>query len=201
MAGGEPTGHWHSRCPHFIITLAIHPKARASIAARKSGLIIFAGAALTDPAAIDYIDINPRSRLRTEHALALAKKINKPVVITSDADYPTLADRERFLAWDDSLKMTPQHILTKAELREALWYVPTATFNRAVSNTIAAAAAASGCRLHRAPLISVPGDLRALVTAGKAERLASGQIAWTDDTKRGSAWLELIYAKKFDAIF
>jgi len=189
--------------PAFYHYSSNPPQSQADIAARKSGLIIFAGAALTDPAAIDYIDINPRSRLRTEHALALAKKINKPVVITSDADYPTLADRERFLAWDDSLKMTPQHILTKSELREALWYVPTATFNRAVSNTIAAAAAASGCRLHRAPLISVPGDLRALVTAGKAERLASGQIkAWTDEYEaRLKRELELIYAKKFDSYF
>lgn len=202
---GRKRSYWAlaKSLPAFYRYTSDPPKTESEIVARKEGLIIFAGAALTDPQAIDYVDINPRSRLRTEHALALAKQIRRPVVVTSDADYPAPADRERFLAWDDSLKMTPQHILTKKELRAALWYVPTATFNQACKNTIAAATAASGCRLRKAPLISVEGDLGALVLAGKKDRLARGHIkVWTSEYEaRLKRELELIHAKKFSSYF
>lgn len=179
------------------------PETQEEVAARKDGLIIFAGAALTLPAAIDYVDINPRSRLRTEHALALARRIKRPVVITSDADYPTPADKLKFLAWDDSLKMTPQHILSLEDLQSALWYVPATVFTKAVKNTIRAAEEASGCRVRTAPIIEVPGDLRALVMKGKAERLARGHIkVWTDVyEQRLVRELDLIKAKNFESYF
>jgi len=179
------------------------PTTQEDVAARKEGLIIFAGAALTDPEAIDFIDINPRSRLRTENALALAKCIGRSVVVTSDADYPTPDDRDRFLAWDDSMKMTPQHILTIDELRAALWYLPKTQFNRAVDSTALAAQMASGCRLKQAPIISVPGDLRAVVMAGKEYRLARGHIkSWTAEYEaRLTRELAMIKEKNFESYF
>lgn len=189
--------------PAFYRYASNPPETEKEIGERREGLVIFAGAALTDPEVIDFVDINPRSRLRTEHALALAKKIGRPVVVTSDADYPTLVDRERFLAWDDSLKMTPQHILTVDELRAALWYVPKTTMTRAIANTEKAADTARGCVLRKAPIISVPGDLRELVKQGKSERLARGHIKkWTkvyeDRLKRE---LALIEEKQFASYF
>lgn len=189
--------------PAFYKFSSNPPTTEREIAERKAGLIIFAGAALTDPAAIDYVDINPRSRLRTEHALALAARTGRPLVVTSDADYPTPADRNRFLAWDDSLKMTPQHILTHDELRAALWYVPDETFEEACENTESAARAAAGCRARHAPIISVPGDLKALAMAGKDDRLARGQIkAWTDVyEQRLQRELAMIKSKKYESYF
>jgi DNA polymerase III alpha subunit len=189
--------------PAFYRFSSNPPTSEEEIAERKEGLIIFAGSALTLPAAIDCVDINPRSRMRTEHALKLARRIKRPVVITSDADYPTPSDRERFLAWDDSLKMTPQHILTLEELRAALWYVPRATFTTAVKCTAQIAAEATGCRVRRAPLISVPGNLKTLVAKGKKDRIARGHIkAWTPEYEaRLQRELKLIHERKFDSYF
>lgn len=169
----------------------------------RSGVLIFAGTALTDPATFDYVDINPRSRLRTEHALALAEKTGKPLVVTSDNDYPAPADNLRFLAWDDSKKMTPQHILTDDELRAALWYVDDETFARAVENTRAVAELCAGLKHERAPIISVDGDLATLVDAGKKMRLERGHIKeWTEEyQKRLERELRLIKEKQFESYF
>lgn len=179
------------------------PTTQEELAARKAGVIVFAGAALTDPEAIDYVDINPRSRLRTEHALALAARINKPVVITSDADYPVPSDRNKFLAWNDSLKMTPQHILTVDELRSALWYVDAAMFDEMCENTMTAAIRATGCRARKASIISVAGDLDALVTDGKQYRLNKGHIkVWTAEYEaRLTRELTMIKSKHFESYF
>ena len=202
---GRNASYWAlaESLPAFYRYASAPPETEKEIAERKAGLIIFAGAALTDPDAFDYIDINPRSRIRTRDALALAEKTCKPVVITSDNDYPTLADRERFLAWDDSQKMTPQHILTVAELRAAMLYVDEETFSRAVTNTIAVAERANGCRMRKAPIISVDGDLDALVAAGKEYRLAHGHIKeWTQEYEaRLTRELAMIREKKFDSYF
>jgi len=189
--------------PAFYRYASNPPQTEEEVIARKNGLIIFAGAALTHPDAIDYIDINPRSRLRAEHALALAKRTGRPMVVTSDADYPAPADRERFLAWDDSMKMTPQHILPMDELRAALWYVPKATFARACASTEAAAEAATGCRIRQAPIIEVPGNLRKLVLDGKRFRLARGHIKeWTDEyEQRLQRELKMIKEKRFESYF
>jgi DNA polymerase III alpha subunit len=189
--------------PAFYRFASSPPRTETELAERKSGIIVFAGAALSAPDAFDFIDINPRSRMSAERALALNKKTGKPLAITSDCDYPMEADRERFLAWNDSLKMTPQHILTIDELRAALWYLPTAKFNAAVKNTAAAAERAQGCRIGKAPLIEVPGNLRALAMKGKKERLARGHIqAWTSEyEKRLQYELKLIKEKSFESYF
>lgn len=167
------------------------------------GVVRFAGGALTNPAAFDYIDINPRSRRRTTAALALHKATGKPLVITSDNDYPTSQDKELFLAWDDSKKMTPQWLLEEHELRDALWYVDDATFAAAVDNTKALAKRLSGLRLRRAPIISVEGDLTELVHTGKDYRIKKGHITeWTDVyQERLDRELELIKQKQYESYF
>ena len=171
--------------------------------AQATGVVRFAGAALTDPATFDYVDINPRSRRQGMRALALARSTGKPLVLTSDNDFPGIADRDRFLAWDDSKKMTPQHILSERELRAALDWMDDATFAAAVSNTHEVAERCGGLKLARAPIISVEGDLRELVEIGRRYRLERGHIAhWTEEyAARLDRELGLIEQKGYESYF
>lgn len=167
------------------------------------GVVRFAGAALTDPEAIDYIDINPRSIRRTRAALALAQRIDRPVVITSDNDYPGPQHSREYLAWDDSRKMTPQHIATREELRRAMWYVDDDTFDAAVRNTHEAAERVQGVVLPRAPMVSVEGNLDDRVADGKAHRLARGHIKkWTQEySQRVEREMAMIKEKQYESYF
>lgn len=167
------------------------------------GVVRFAGAALTDPAAIDYVDINPRSRRRTVAALELARRIGKPIVVTSDNDYPGPEHRERFLAWDDSLKMTPQHIMTPDELRAAFPMVDDGLWRQIVKNTHEAAERCAGLKPAVAPIISVAGDFRSLVERGREYRMAHGHIkAWTPEyQQRLEREMTLIAQKEFESYF
>lgn len=178
------------------------PETGEELAAAR-GVVRFAGAALTDPETFDYIDINPRSRLRTRHALALARWTGKPLVVTSDNDYPAPEDRERYLAWNDAEKLTPQWIASEEELRAAMSYVPEDAWEKAVRGTHEAAERCEGLRLRRAPIISVPGDLGALVAQGKAYRLSRGHIPrWTAAyEQRLARELELIREKEYESYF
>ena len=164
----------------FYRLSSLNPQTPEEMADAK-GVLRFAGAALSNPDHFDYIDINPRSRRATMRALKLARETGKPLVVTSDNDYPSPGDRERFLAWDDSKKMTPQHILTEDELRQALGWMPDAVLQQAIMNTHEAAERASGLKLREAPIISVPGNLAELVEEGRKMRLSRGHIAdWSD---------------------
>jgi len=94
------------------------PHSPAELWENRAGSVIFAGAALDDPACFDYVDVNPRSRRAAQRSMRLAKRTKKPIVITSDNDFPSSEYRERFLAWNDSNKLTPQHLLTDAEFEK-----------------------------------------------------------------------------------
>jgi len=167
------------------------------------GVIRFSGSALTDPEAFDYIDLNPRSMTACRDKIALAKRTGKPLVLTSDNDYPALEDRDRFLAWDDSKKMTPQHILDDDEMRRAFWFLPDALYAEALQNTFAVAELVRGQRLEAAPMIWAPGDLPAEVRKGQLTRLSQGVIAeWTDEYEaRVERELELIARKDYASYF
>lgn len=165
----------------FYRLSSANPQTPAEMAEAK-GVIRFAGAALDDPECFDYIDINPRSRTRTRQAVDLAKRTGKPLVLTSDNDYPALEDRERFLAWDDSKKMTPQHIMSDDEFRWAFSMLDDDEFKAAWRNTMELEERLTAPSLKAAPMIQYEGDLRALVDEGKAMRVRKGQIAeWTDE--------------------
>lgn len=179
-----------------------NPQTPGDLAAAK-GVIRFAGAALTDPECFDYIDINPRSLRQTRRALELSKRTGKPLVITSDNDYPSPAAHMKFLAWDDSKKMTPQYLLSEDELRRALWYVDDATFAAALRNTQEVEERLQGVKLATAPIISVPGDLSALVEEGRKYRLEAGNIKeWTEEyQQRLEREVELIKQKQYESYF
>lgn len=195
--------------------LASDPRAltRLSTAARRegadplalfreaTGVLRFAGTALSDPATFDYIDVNPASPLATRRALRLAAGTGKPLVVTSDNAYPALSDRAAFLALGGRESTTPQHLLSIDELRAAL-PLSAAQFDEAVGNTIAAAARCA-TELPKAPLIKVKGDLRAEVEKGRQYRLAAGHIrAWTPEHEaRVAHELRLIEEKAFESYF
>lgn len=167
------------------------------------GVVRFAGAALTNPDSFDYVDINPRSRRRAKQALELAKLSGKPLVITSDNDYPAPEHLELFLAWDDSKKMTPQHILSEDMLRRALPQLSARQFDSALVNTHDVAERCSGLKLRRAPMIHFDGDFLAMVEAGRKYRLEKGHIpAWTREyQQRLDRELDMIRRKEFESYF
>jgi DNA-directed DNA polymerase III PolC len=171
--------------------------------AEATGVIRFAGAALTDPDAFDYIDLNPRSIGECLRRVKLAEETGKPMVLTSDNDYPAPGDRDRFLAWDDSKKMTQQHILDADEMRRAFWFLSDEVYSQARRNTFEVAERVAGKSLEAAPMIWAPGDLAAEVEEGREVRLAQGVIPeWTDVyQKRLERELELIKHKDYESYF
>lgn len=171
--------------------------------AQRGGVIVFAGAALDDPALFDYVDISPSSPLTQRRALALAARTGKPLVVTGDNAYAAPDDRDRFLAMTDRQKITPQWIMRQEELREQLRCLDDAAWVAAVRATHEAAERASAAELQTAPIIHVDGDLRALALEGKAERLRKGHIAeWTAEYEaRLERELELIALKKYESYF
>lgn len=163
----------------------------------------FAGAAFTDPECFDYVDVNPSSARAAMAAARLADKTGKPLVLTSDNAYPAPRHLNAFLAIGGREAVTPQHILTIDEMWEALLRViGRDALDVATDNTIRAAALCTRT-LDTAPIISVPGDLRAEVEAGKADRLAAGHIAeWTEvHEARIQRELELIELKRYESYF
>lgn len=173
------------------------------VLARRSGVVVFAGAALEDPALFDYVDIAPGSPLAQRRALELAARTGRPLVVTGDNAYAFPEDRDRFLAMTDRQKITPQWILSTEELRAQLRCLDDAAWAAAVRATHEAAERAASARLQTAPLIHVPGDLRALAEEGKAERLRKGHIAeWTAEyEERLQRELEVIAMKEYESYF
>ena len=170
--------------------------------ARARGCVRFAGAALTNPECFDYVDLNPASALQQQAALALAKHTGRPLVVTSDNAYPALTDYPAFMAIGGGERMTPQHILSAPELCAALPCLSKAQWLKAVSNTREAAERCATV-LPTAPLIKVPGDLRALAAEGKARRIRLGHIPNWDAAydARLARELDAVEAREFQSYF
>lgn len=166
------------------------------------GIIRFSGAALSDPDCFDYIDVNPASPLQQRAALDLHKRTKKPLIITSDNAYPTRDDYSTFMAISGKERVTPQHLLTVQELRAWLPMLTASQFKRAVSN-VHEIAERCASTLPQAPLINFPGDLRQLVLAGKATRIALGHIdVWDAEYEdRMERELAMIAKKEFESYF
>ena len=165
--------------------------------------VVFAGAALSDPDAFDFIDLNPSSRAQQRAAMALHKRTGMPLVLTSDNDYPGPEHRLKFLAWDDSRRMTPQHLLSQDEFQNAFSFLSKTEFKQAVKNTQHAAELCTGLQLRQAPIISVDGDIRAAVELGRRSRMERGHIAeWTEEYQaRINRELDLIEEKQYQSYF
>ena len=170
---------------------------------RAPGCIRFAGDALADPAFFDYVDLNHHSLTSMERSLDLANRTGKPLALAPINDYPFLEDAYKQLAWSDQERLTPQHILHPDELRAAYWALSDDEFNAALRGTMEVGERLFTGALPVAPIIQVEGDLRALVEAGRQQRLADGHIkAWTQDYQaRMVNELKMIEAKKYDSYF
>ncbi len=168
-----------------------------------NGVLRFAGAALESPEFFDYIDINPQSLSQAQTRLALAQRTKKPLVLTSDNDYPAPCHKDNFMAWVDSQKITPQHILSESELRSAFWFLDDDTYKKAYKNTFEVAERIGSLKLEQAPIISVPGNLAARVHKGKKYRLNAKHInEWTIDyEERLKREMELIKLKSYESYF
>lgn len=171
--------------------------------AQATGVVRFAGHALTDPETFDYVDLDHQSMLAAQLALSLAKYTKKPICLAPVNDYPALEDRDRFLAWADNTKMAKQHILSKPELRSAYHFLSAQQFRTAYNNTIDIGERVKGIKLPVAPIISVEGDLWKLVMKGKRYRIKAGHIKkWnTKYERRMQREMALIMAKEYDSYF
>jgi len=171
--------------------------------AQASGVVRFAGSALTDPATFDYIDLDHQSMLAGKRALSLAKFTNKPMCLAPVNDYPAPEHKDRFLAWADNTKMVTQHMLSESELRSAYHWLDKGEFNKAYAHTMEIGERVKGLKLPVAPIISVEGDLWELVKRGKKYRLKAGHIeSWTTEyEKRMQREMAMIFSKKYESYF
>lgn len=166
--------------------------------------IVFAGAAFTDPALFDYIDVNPASPIQQRAAINLHRRTGKPLVVTSDNAYaaPGAADFGPFMAISGRQKMTPQHVMAAHEFRKAIRFATDDELAQAIKNTYEVAERCA-TSLERAPLIHLPGNLEALVRDGIKYRIGRGHLKdWTDDHEaRIKRELAMIREKDFDSYF
>lgn len=173
-----------------------------SLFRESSGIVRFAGAALTDPDTFDYIDLNPASKLQQLNALKLHKKTGKPLVVTSDNAYPAPKDYAAFMAIVARERETPQHLLSIDELRAAISVLDAKQFDAALANAFEIADRCAS-DLPQAPIIHVDGDLRALAAQGKQRRLSLGHLAsWPQEYEdRLERELVAIEAKDYESYF
>lgn len=182
--------------------VSTQPSAPEELAAAR-GLIRFAGAALDDPQTFDYIDVSPLSPLAQRRALDLSRRTGRPIVLISNNFCPGPEDLDLMRAVVDREGIGTQWLAAPEELRAAMTALSDDEFAAAVRSAHEIGERLSGVRLHKAPLISVEGNLRELCDAGKASRLARGHIAkWTEEYEtRLERELELIAAKNFESYF
>ena len=170
------------------------------------GLVTFSGDDLSGPIGIDYVDINPLSVAEAQRRIAFAKENGIPVVLTGFNDYPSPEDFDKFMAFADNERMTPQHILvTRSQWREAFWFLNDADFEKYCANTLSVANGV-GKQRHKlavAPMIDMPGDLWAEVNRGMLYRVDAGHIEkWTDVYQaRLEREMAMIAEKGFESYF
>jgi hypothetical protein len=185
-----------------IRSKGLPPEKMIGLFAESRGIIRFAGAALTEPDTFDYIDLNPASAMQQKMALNLHRRTGKPMVVTSDNSYPTKNDYAAFMAIIARERVTPQHLLSIEELRASMRMLDDQQFNSAVNNTIEVAERCAS-KLPVAPIIHIPGDLRAMAEEGKQRRLALGHISeWTQEYEdRLQRELKAIEDKQYESYF
>ena len=162
------------------------------------GLIRFAGAATEAKEAIDYVDLNPASALQRRRAIGLAKRLGRPLVLTSDNAYPAPADADVYRLFGRVVKPSPQHLLSDEEFLSIFRDVPPDLLKAAVASTHEVAERLKGVKLAKAPMIHFEGDLRALCEEGRRKR----NMEWNDVYQaRLERELSLIAEKNFGSYF
>ena len=159
----------------------------------------FAGAVLDRELLVGvgaWVDFDPSSTLLNKRKAVLCKELGLRPVVVSDNLYSAPGDRAVFELIGKQSRVTPQHILTSAEMQAQIEGV---NFKEAVENLALIVEQAKSVKLPRAPLIKVEGDLEALCRAGIVER---GIDPWPDEyEKRLQYELGLIRSKNFESYF
>ena len=169
-----------------------------------SGVVRFAGSALSNPDHFDFIDINSHSLLATAQSIKLAKETGKKIVITSDNLMPRESDRRYAAAHDCRLGVTPEHILTEDEVCAHFGrFFPKADVSKWIDNTLSVVDLVKGAKLHKAPIITAEGNLLQSCREGVQYRLERGHIAeWTQEYEdRLNEELYQIQLKEFESYF
>lgn len=171
--------------------------------ATREGIIAFSGAALTNPDHFDYVDLDHSSLIAARRAIKLSEKTGAPLVLMPHNDYPFPEDRNKFLAWDDSKRMTTQHIMDNDELRRAYHFLDDAQWATVLENTHQLAERCAGLELPKMPLIHVEGDLNKEIEEGIKYRLEQGHIKeWTHEYQaRLEREMVEISRKNFESYF
>lgn len=191
----------------FSSELEAHPDcAERLLADYAPSLVRFAGSAVgvAGNQIFDFVDLNPGSGAFARQTIA-AMRHGMPMVLTSDAYYPSERYADTFTALCNEERLTRQTIMSGSEMAlEFASLLNEGEFHAAVANTRhVAACQAYGQELPRAPIISVQGNLAAMAYAGKASRLAKGHLSsWPDAyEERLARELTIIAEKGFDSYF
>lgn len=126
-------------------------------------------------------DIGAFADLNSSSLILNTKKrsLGLPIVSTSDNAYPSLSDRETF-DFIGSLKVTPQHILSKLENQNLA---------RVISDSC------NTLKLPKAPMLHADGNLEEMCLNGR-------EINWNQEYKtRLNYELDLIASKNFESYF
>lgn len=167
------------------------------------GVAKFAGGVLNEEfllASKAGIDFDPASELLNRKKLLLLKKHKalQPVIISDNA-YAATSDKAAFEMIGRGAKMTPQHLLTFAEMKLAL---PALDFDKAVQTGEEIVRLASGVQLPKAPTIRAEGSLEELCRAGITERKLIAKGVWNAAyEERLNCELEMIRSKDFESYF
>jgi DNA polymerase III alpha subunit len=191
----RPLYRFSSRPPATETDIIEHPD--------RSGVIILSGHALKNPDAFDYINLDQRSQIATRAQLKLAADTGKPLILTPFNAYPAPEHRKEYLAWDDSRRTYPSHVMGDDELRAAYWILDEETYSSARRNTFELAERLEGIRLAKAPMIRVEGDLNVIVEEGRQYRLSRDHISeWTQEHQERLEYeMGLIKEKGYESYF
>lgn len=174
--------------------------------ATATGVVRFLGGAVWaggEPEAYDCVDINPASVASAHKSIQWARFHGKPMVLTSYNDMPDRKHQSAAYSWEVRDSVGPRHLVDVDDMCKAIGGLLTnAEIDTAIYNTFAIAEQCT-IELAKAPIINVPGDLRAMCSEGARSRVERGHIAEWNETyaMRLKTELEQIQAKGFDSYF
>jgi DNA polymerase III alpha subunit len=162
-------------------------------------IIKFCGAVLDQPLLIEaraYVDFDPSSDLLNRKKAAMARSCGLRTVVVSDNNYTAIEDRQVYEIIGRQGRLSPQHLLSEAELRAEL--KEAVDFDLAKRNMSEIIERCAGIKLPKAPMIRVEGDLEALCRQGIASRGLSWEPQYELRLRRE---LDMIRQKDFESYF
>lgn len=142
-----------------------------------------------------YLDVNPASKIAIWKQIELSQKLGRPIVAQCDNRYPRREDKPIFEMLEGRTALTPQFILTEAQLRRELPKLDDSAFSE--SDRIAAMCDVT---LPKAENLKAKGRVETLCRKGIIERGMTD--TWNDlYEERLQRELKMIREKKFTDYF